>query len=114
MKNYKDIDEYIKLAPKENQDTLKRIREVVNESAPNAEEAIKYGMPTLRIKNKNLIHFAVFKNHYGFYPAPSAIVEFKKDLEGYVTSKGAIQFPIDKPVPFELIKKIVEFRVKNI
>lgn len=113
MKNYKDIDEYIRLAPEETQETLKKIRRTIKEAAPKAEEAIRYSMPTFRINGKNLVHFAIFKNHYGFYPAPEAIVEFKNELSVFETSKGAIQFPINEPVPYDLIKKIVEFRLKK-
>ncbi|HYK56629.1 MAG TPA: DUF1801 domain-containing protein, partial [Flavisolibacter sp.] len=77
-----------------------------------AEEKISYAMPTF-VLNGNLVHFAAYKNHIGFYPSPSPIEVFKDDLTGYTTSKGAIQFPIDRPLPFDLITKIVRFRVKE-
>ena len=113
MKNYKDIDEYIKTFPAERQIVLQKIREIIKSEVPEAEEAIRYGMPTFRLNGKNLIHFAAFKNHYGIYPTPNVITEFKKELYEYTTSKGAIQFPIDKPVPYDLIKNIIVFRIKN-
>lgn len=113
MKNYSSIDAYIKEFPKEDQAVLESIRSVIHTAAPFAVEAIKYGMPTFRLNNKNLVHFASFKNHFGFYPAPSGIASFKKELAPYVHSKGAIQFPKDKPVPLDLIAKIVKARVQE-
>lgn len=113
MKNYKNIDQYIKSFSKSEQEKLKQMRDLVLKLVPSGEEAIRYGMPTLRLNNKNLLHYATFKNHFGFYPAPSGIKAFQKELSKYVTSKGAIQFPIDKPLPINLIIKIVKFRVKE-
>lgn len=109
---YKTIDEYITQFPVELQQTLTEIRKVIHEAAPEATEAISYQMPTFKL-NGNLIHFAAFKNHIGIYPTPTGIEEFKKELSEYTTSKGAIQFPLDKPFPFELLKRIVDFRVKQ-
>ncbi|KAB2328686.1 hypothetical protein F7731_24510 [Cytobacillus depressus] len=106
----KSIDEYILQYPQEIQEILKTLRKVIKESAPNAEEKISYGMPTF-VLNGNLVHFAAFKNHIGFYPTPSGINTFKQELSGYKTSKGAVQFPIGKPIPYVLISKIVKFRV---
>ncbi|NEU32101.1 hypothetical protein GN156_15195 [bacterium LRH843] len=106
----KSIDEYILQYPEDIQEILKALRKVIKESAPNAEEKISYGMPTF-VLNGNLVHFAAFKNHIGFYPAPSGINTFKEELSGYKTSKGAVQFPLGKPIPYELISKIVKFRV---
>ncbi|RFB14879.1 hypothetical protein DZB84_15730 [Bacillus sp. HNG] len=106
----KSIDEYILQYPQEIQETLNTIRKVIKESAPNAQEKISYGMPTF-VSNGNLVHFAAFKNHIGFYPTPSGINTFKQELSGYKTSKGAVQFPLGKPIPYELISKIVKFRV---
>jgi uncharacterized protein YdhG (YjbR/CyaY superfamily) len=111
-KQFNTIDEYISTFPKNIRDILEKFREVIRESAPEAEEAIKYRMPTFRLK-RNLVHFAAFKKHIGFYPTPSGIEAFKEDLSPYVTSKGAIQFPLDKPIPFDLVRKIVQFRVKE-
>lgn len=114
MKTYKTIDEYIKSFSKEEQENLKQMRALVLKLVPRGEEAIRYGMPTLRLNNKNLLHYASFKNHFGFYPAPSGIKVFQKELSKYKTSKGAIQFPIDKPLPKSLITKIVKFRVGEV
>lgn len=88
------------------------MRETVQKAAPEAVEDICYRMPTYKL-NGNLVHFAGYKNHIGFYPTPSAIEKFKHDLTLYKTSKGAIQFPIDQPLPLELVRKIVLFRVKE-
>lgn len=110
--NIKTIDAYIKQFPDEVQDILKKMRATIHSAAPKAGEAIKYGTPTFTL-NGNLVHFAAYKHHIGFYPTPRPIVAFKKELAKYKTSKGAIQFPIDKPIPFVLVKKIVSFRVKQ-
>lgn len=104
------IDEYIAAFPPETQATLQKIRETINKAAPEATEAIAYQMPTFRL-NGNLVHFAAFKNHIGFYPAPSGIINFQAELTPYKTSKGAIQFPSDKPIPYDLITKITKSRV---
>jgi uncharacterized protein YdhG (YjbR/CyaY superfamily) len=113
MKNYKDIntiDDYIVLFPLEIQNILKKIRVNIQQAAPEATEAIRYSMPTFRLHG-NMVHFAVHKNHIGFYPAPSGITNFVEDLKAYNTSKGAIQFHLSKPIPYDLIHKIVRFRV---
>ncbi|MGE7839658.1 iron chaperone [Lysinibacillus sp. NPDC093712] len=104
------IDEYILQYPQEIQEILKTIRKVIKESAPNAEEKISYRMPTF-VLNGNLVHFAAYKNHIGFYPTSSGINNFQHELLGYKTSKGAVQFPIGKPIPYGLISQIVKFRV---
>ncbi|TRO52497.1 hypothetical protein E2P63_03470, partial [Candidatus Bathyarchaeota archaeon] len=106
------IDEYISAFPKEVQAVLKELRQVIGESAPEAEEAIRYQMPTFRL-NGNLVHFTVHKNHIGFYPTPSAIERFKSKLSAFVTSKGAVQFPPSEPIPLDLVREMVEFRVKK-
>ena len=106
----KTMDEYIAAFPKEVQDILEKMRGTIRKSAPQAEEAISYGIPTFKL-NGNLVHFAAFKNHIGFYPTPSAIVAFKKELSLYRQAKGSVQFPIDQPIPFDLVKKIVRYRV---
>jgi len=111
-KKFKDIDEYIQSHPKDVQKILMEIRKTVKKAAPNAKEKISYGMPAFTL-NGNLVYFAAFKNHIGFYPLPSGINSFKKELSTYKTSKGAIQFPIDKPMPLSLITKIVKYRVKE-
>ncbi len=114
MKNYKDIDEYIKTFPAERQIVLQKIREIIKSEAPEAEEAIRYGMPTFRLKGKNLIHFAAFKNHYGIYPTPEPIEYFQNELKDYEVSKGTIKLDIKKEIPYEKIKKIVRHRIESI
>lgn len=108
----KTVDEYIALYPKEAQQKLEQMRATVKKVAPKAEESINYGIPTFKL-NGNLVHFAAYKHHIGFYPAPSGIITFKKELATYKNSKGAVQFPIDQPLPVALIKKIVKFRIKE-
>lgn len=112
MKKFSTIDEYIADAPKEVRPTLEKIRKTIRQAAPEATEAISYGLATFK-QNGNLVHFGAFKNHIGFYPAPSGIEEFKEELKQYQAGKGTIQFSLDKPIPYDLIKKIVKFRVKN-
>jgi uncharacterized protein YdhG (YjbR/CyaY superfamily) len=106
----KNIDDYIADFPKDIQKKLKDMRATIKKAAPKAEETIKYAMPTF-ILNGNLVHFAAFKNHIGFYPAPMGIEAFKKELSKYKTSKGAVQFPLDEPLPLTVIGKIVKYRV---
>ena len=86
---------------------------MIQEAAPDAEEAIRYQMPTFRLAGKNLVHFAAFQHHIGFYPIPSGIAAFKKELSVYKQGKGSVQFPLDEPLPYELVKKIVAYRVKE-
>jgi uncharacterized protein YdhG (YjbR/CyaY superfamily) len=107
---FQTIDEYISLFTPEVQELLQQVREVIKETAPEASEKISWQMPTFTLHG-NLVHFAAFKNHIGFYPGANGVASFTKELEGYKTSKGAIQFPIGKPIPYELIIKIVKFRV---
>lgn len=109
---FESIDEYISSFPVSTQKILKSVRKTIKELVPEAIEAISYGMPTFKL-NGNLVHFAGYKSHIGFYPTPSGVEAFKKDLEKYKTSKGAIQFPLDKPMPLDLFKKIVKYRVKE-
>jgi uncharacterized protein YdhG (YjbR/CyaY superfamily)/predicted GIY-YIG superfamily endonuclease len=104
------IDDYIAQFPADVQNKLNELRCVINKAAPNAAEKISYGMPTFYL-HKNLVHFAAFKKHIGFYPSPSGIEAFKDELSIYKTSKGTVQFPLDKPLPLDLITRIVEFRV---
>jgi uncharacterized protein YdhG (YjbR/CyaY superfamily) len=108
----KDIDEYIAGFPGDVQEILEKVRATIREAAPDAEEAIKYQMPTFVLKG-NLVHFAAFKNHIGFYPAPMGIEEFKDRLAPYEGGKGSVQFPLDKPIPYDLIGDIVKFRVRK-
>lgn len=97
--------------PQNVQEILQKIRQTIKRAAPKAVEAISYQMPTFKL-NGNLIHFAAFKNHIGLYPTPSAVEEFKDEMSKYVTSKGGIQFQLDEPIPYDLITRITEYRVK--
>jgi uncharacterized protein YdhG (YjbR/CyaY superfamily) len=112
MKSSTDIEEYIRAARPEVQDVLRKMRQVIKAAAPEATEAIKYGMPTF-VFHGNLVHFAAMKEHIGFYPTSSPIVVFKEELSRYKTSKGAVRFPIGEPIPFGLVRKIVRFRAKQ-
>jgi uncharacterized protein YdhG (YjbR/CyaY superfamily) len=107
-----NIDEYIAGFPSHVQEILKEVRSTIKKAAPDAEEAIKYQIPTF-VLNGNLLHIAAFKNHIGFYPTPSGIEAFKQELSQYNSAKGSVQFPIDKPMPLSLIDKIVRFRVEQ-
>ena len=113
MINYKSIEEYIKTFPIEVQVKLQQIRNLVKKLAPTAVETISYGMPTFKLNGKNLVHFAGYKNHIGFYPTPSALVTFEKELSAFKTSKGTAQFKLDKNLPLKLIEKMVKFRIKE-
>jgi uncharacterized protein YdhG (YjbR/CyaY superfamily) len=106
------IDEYIAGFPKDMQAILEKVRTTIRKAAPGAEEAIKYRMPTFMLRG-NLVHYAAFKNHIGLYPTPTGIVRFRKELSVYAGAKGSVRFPLDKPIPLDLISKIVKFRVKE-
>jgi uncharacterized protein YdhG (YjbR/CyaY superfamily) len=112
MDSPKTIDKYIANFPAETREILEQIRTTIRKIVPEATEAMKYGIPTF-VLNENLVHFAAYPNHIGFYPTPSAVKAFKGDLSKYKTSKGAIQFPVDEPMPLDLITKIVKFRVSQ-
>lgn len=107
---FNSIDEYILLFPPVVQEILKTLRNVIKEAAPDAEERISYQMPTF-VLHGNLVHFAAFKKHIGLYPGPSGIDAFKNELSVYKGAKGSVQFPIEKPLPYELIGEIVKYRV---
>jgi uncharacterized protein YdhG (YjbR/CyaY superfamily) len=107
---YTSIDEYIATFPVEVQKILQELRATIKVSAPDAEEKISYQMPTFFLKG-NLVHFAAYKNHVGFYPTPSGIEKFHQELSKYEGAKGSVKFPINQPLPLSLIQKIVEFRV---
>lgn len=109
---YETIEEYIADFPENIREALQNLRRVIKRTAPGAEEAINYGIPTFKL-NGNLVHFAAFKKHVGFYPNPSAIEAFKNELSAYEISKGSVKFPLDKPIPFDIIEEIVKFRVKE-
>ena len=106
------IDAYIAGFPEDVQQILEKIRTTIQKVAPDAEETINYGIPTFTLKG-NLVHFAGFKKHVGFYPTPTGIEKYKKELSIYEGAKGSVQFPLDKPIPYGLISKIVKFRVKE-
>jgi uncharacterized protein YdhG (YjbR/CyaY superfamily) len=108
----KDIDAYIAGYPDEVQVLLNEVRATIRRAAPDAIEAIKYGIPTF-VQGENLVHFAAFKNHIGFYPAPSGIHAFSSQLAKYESAKGSVQFPLDEPMPLKLIGQIVTFRIKE-
>ena len=111
-RQFKTMDEYINTFPESVQRILNELRQTIKDTAPEAEETINYGIPTFTLHG-NLVHFAAFENHIGFYPTPSGMEAFKKELSSYKGAKGSVQFPIDRPLPLPLIRKIVEFRVKE-
>ncbi len=106
------IDQYISDFPENVRELLEQMRVTIRKAAPEAEEIISYGMPAFK-QQGNLVYFAGYKHHIGFYPSSSGISEFQKDFAGYKNSKGAVQFPLDQPLPLELVTKIVKFRVKE-
>jgi uncharacterized protein YdhG (YjbR/CyaY superfamily) len=106
------IDEYIALYPTNVQAILKKIRTTIRKAIPAADEAIKYGLPTF-VLSGNVIHFGAFKHHIGVYPAPRGLEKFKKELAAYEGSKGAVKFPLDRPIPYDLIARIAKFRAKD-
>ncbi len=108
------IDEYIATYPKDVQELLEKIRATIKAVAPEAEETISYAIPTFKFNGKYLVHFAGFKNHIGFYATPSGHEEFKIELSKYKQGKGSVQFPFNKSIPYDLIKRIVEFRIIEI
>ncbi len=106
------IDDYIKNFPNKTQKLLETMRQTIRKAAPQAVEAISYQIPTFKL-NGNLVHFAAYNNHIGFYPTSSGTKAFKKELSQYKGAKGSVQFPIDEPIPYDLVKKIVRFRLKE-
>jgi len=111
--SFSTVEEYIKDFPADIQAILESIRQTIKESAPGAKEVISYGMPGFKLDNHLLVWFAAFKDHVSLFPTASGVGAFKDKLKGYKTSKGTIQFPLDKPIPYELIKEITEFRIKD-
>lgn len=107
-----NIDQYIAAFPGEVQKLLQQMRSIIRKAAPKAEETISYAIPTLKL-NGNLVHFAAFKNHIGFYPGPSGIEAFKDEFSTYHAAKGSVRFPLDQPLPVALISKVVKFRAKE-
>ena len=110
MEKYSNIDEYIACFPQSTRQILEELRLAIRKIVPEAEEAISYGIPTFKLKG-NLVHFAAYKNHIGFYPGAAGIENFKEKLSSYNLSKGTVQFPIDKPIPYDLLIEILNFRV---
>jgi uncharacterized protein YdhG (YjbR/CyaY superfamily) len=110
----KTIEGYIKKFPPEVRKILEKIRQIIKKAAPGAEEAFGYGVPAFKLNGKWLVYFAAFKNHVGFYPTPSGIAAFEKELSGYELSEGTIRFPLSSPIPYDLLKRIAAFRVKQI
>ncbi|MFN2265258.1 MAG: iron chaperone [Anaerolineales bacterium] len=108
----KDIDQYIARFPADVQEILEKVRLTIREAAPEAKEKISYQMPTFTLEG-NLVHFAGYKKHIGFYPTPSGIDKFKKEISAYKWAKGSVQFPLNQPIPYELISRIVTFRVEE-
>jgi uncharacterized protein YdhG (YjbR/CyaY superfamily) len=112
-KEFRTIDEYIKTFPEDVQFILEKIRQTIRKAAPEAVEAISYGIPTFKLNGRYLVYFAAWKNHVGSYPMPSGAKAFKKELSVYKQGKGSIQFPLDRPIPYDLVYKIVSFRIKD-
>ena len=108
-----NMDEYIAGFPKDIQEILQKIRMTIKQAAPNAEETISYKMPTFNLKGQYLVYFAAYKKHIGLYPVPRGIQPFKDELSDYAGDKSTVRFPLDKPMPFDLISRIVKFRVKK-
>ena len=113
-KQFETIDDYIKTLPTDVQNILEKMRQTIRKAAPEAVEAVSYQMPTFKLNGKNLVYFAAFKSHIGFYPIPSGIEAFRRELSPYKQGKGSVQFPLNKPIPYDLVEKIVRFRVKEI
>lgn len=109
---FENIDDYIVTFPENVREILEKMRKVIKDAAPEAQEAISYGMPTFKL-NGNLVHFAAYKKHIGFYPTSSGIAAFKDEISQYKYAKGSVQFPLDKSIPYDLVRKIVVFRVKE-
>jgi uncharacterized protein YdhG (YjbR/CyaY superfamily) len=112
LAKFKTVDEYLSALPANTKAILKEVRKTIKKAAPQAEELISYNIPAFTLHGR-LVYYAAFKNHIGFYPVSSAIKAFRKELSDYKTSKGTIQFPLDRPIPFVLITKIVKFRVQE-
>ena len=107
------IEKYIQQFPNDVQEILRKIRELIKNNAPEAEESIAYGMPAYKTNKKPLVYFAAFKNHIGFYATPSGHSKFQDELSKYKQGKGSVQFPLNKPIPYQLFEKIVKFRVSE-
>jgi uncharacterized protein YdhG (YjbR/CyaY superfamily) len=108
------IDGYIAAFPQETQTVLQQVRGAISEMAPGATETISYGIPTFDLQGTHLVHFAAFKKHVGFYPTSSGIEAFREDLGSYTSAKGSVQFPLDRPMPLDLIRRITAFRLEEV
>ena len=108
----KNIDEYIATSPEDVREKLQELRTTIHQAAPEAEETISYKMPTFKL-NGNLVYFAAFKDHIGFYPIPTGIKAFEKELSPYKQGRGSVQFPLDEPLPLKLVTRIVKFRARE-
>lgn len=113
MEKFETIDEYIASFDGNTQDILKKFRENIQKRAPEATESMSYGMPTFKLYGHNLVHFAAFKNHIGFFPAPSGIDALADETKPYRTGKGTMQFQFNQPIPWDLVLKIVDYRIKE-
>ena len=111
---FESIDEYIRSFPPHIRTLLEEMRRTIHEAAPDATEAISYQIPTFKLKGENLVHFAAFKHHIGFYPTSSGIEAFRGELAPYAISRGTVRFPLDAPIPYDLVRRIVGFRVKEV
>lgn len=109
----KTVDEYIARYPANVQQILKKIRSIIQQTSPNADESLSYGMPAYKLNGKPLVYFAAFPHHIGFYATPAAHSKFTADLSKYKQGKGSVQFPIDQPIPYDLIQKITAFKVRD-
>jgi len=112
-KQFKTIDAYIQTLPKDVQTILQKVRKTIQKAAPDAVETISYQMPTFKLNGKGLVYFAAYEKHIGFYPIPSGMKAFEKQLAPYKQGKGSVQFPIDQPIPYDLVRRIVVFRAKE-
>jgi len=110
---FSTIEGYIKTFPPDVRRILEKMRRTIRKAAPEAVEAISYQMPKFKLHGRNLVHFAAWKNHIGFYPQPSGALAFEKELRRYKRAKGSVQFPLDEPIPFDLVEKMVIFRVQE-
>lgn len=113
MQDFETIDDYIATFPEDIKRILEKIRQTIKKTAPDAEERLVYKVPAFKLNGRNLVMFAAMKHHIGFYPEPSGITAFQKEIELYKHAKGTVQFPLDKPIPYDLIAKITKFRAKE-
>lgn len=114
MKTNPQVDKYIEQFPSSTQKILKKIRAIVKKTCKDAEESISYGMPAYKLNGKPVVYFAGWKSHVGIYATPSAHTAFKKELSGFVNAKGSVKFPLDKPIPYEIVERMIEFNIKKI